>query len=373
MTERPPTPHDPWLSLHDPGLKDAVDAGDWPRVRASLETFDEARLDTAIGCIQDVECEEWLEKVLADDPTDHVAKTLLGARYVTIGWTVRTGHRAADVSAEQFRQFHEWLTRAEELLTEVCAQRPDYVQAWTMRQPVAMGLSLGLEEARRRYDKVAALSPHHASAQSNYLQQIVPKWGGSWESAEAFATECRDAAPMGSPSRALELDVMIERWLDDSSYKAKIDLDRLRQIAEETVDHPDHRPGIWGAAVHSQLALLYCLAGKAPLAKPHFLALDGFPSRTGWRYLADDSYASFYRFAMGGDSPERVLAIGRLVFLIPGLLLLAVLGLGAVAMAILYGADGTLAEVGGALVVALVCGLLGWRTGRSVRNAWREL
>lgn len=376
MAVAPPPPHDPWLSLHDPAFKTAADAGDWAGVRRSLDAFTEDQLDTAVNCLMDLDgAETWLEKAAVDDPGDHVLKTVLAARYIVVGWTIRSGARAQHVSREQFDQFHEWLTRAEQLLTEVCAEHPDYLPAWRQRMTAARGLELGQAEARRRYDKVAAVNPHHYAAQTSYVQQIVPKWSGSWEKAAAFAAECRESAPLGSPSRALQLDVLIERWIDDTSVKP--DITALPEIAAETVMHPDHQPSIWGAAVHSKLAVLYSLALRPKLAAPHFHALDGFPSRDGWSYLKDDSYATFRESAYdpnAPDDPERTVAIGALVLLVPLFGFLALVALGSAAMTILYGVqNGDIGGTAGWAGVAAVFGVLSWLAFRPVRKHWRRL
>ncbi|MFD7073645.1 hypothetical protein ACFV9G_05500 [Nocardioides sp. NPDC059952] len=375
MSVPPPSPYDPWVGLQDPAFKVAVDAGDWAAARVSLEAFPADRLIAAFACLKDVEeAEVWLEKALADDPADFVAKTALAARYIVVGWTIRSSRRAENVSREQFEQFHGWLTSAEELLTEVCAEHPDYAPAWHYRLVTARGLQLGQAEARRRYDKLAAIAAHHFDAQGAYLQQIVPKWGGSWEMAEEFAAECREAAPLGSPSRALLLDVLIERWMDNS---VRPDVTRLPEIAAETVGHPDHQESAWGAAVHSQLAMLYSLAARPKLAAPHFQALDAVPSRDGWSYLQEGSYERSRESAFdphASDDPHRTVAIGNLVLLLPLFVVCALVALGSAAMTVLYGIQkGDFAGTAGWAAVAAVAGLLSWLSFRPVRRNWHNL
>ncbi|GAA1897419.1 hypothetical protein [Asanoa iriomotensis] len=60
---------------------------------------------------------------------------------------------------------------------------------WTARLTTARGLEMGQAEARRRYDRLAALDPHHLPGQRQLLQQLCAKWGWSLEDMHAFATE----------------------------------------------------------------------------------------------------------------------------------------------------------------------------------------
>ncbi|MFF1543555.1 hypothetical protein [Streptomyces sp. NPDC058291] len=276
-------------------LRTAAQAGDWPAVRAffaGLASVDE--LASASSLLADIAgVENLLERAVAEDPGDPLPRALLAERYVYIGWDIRSGARAQHVSQDQFAQFHDWLRRAEQLLIEVCAEHPDHAPAWTARLMTARGLQLGQAEARRRYDRLSARHPHHYRAQTQLLQQVCPKWGGSWEAAHGFARECATAAPDGSNSAALVALAHIERWLDldsgeDAAYMRTPSVrDDLRYAAQVSVLHPAHRPDWNSIGAHNAFAFAFSLGNHWADAAPHFAFLGDRASESPWYYLPD--------------------------------------------------------------------------------------
>jgi hypothetical protein len=281
---------DPWARLPDgAALRAACEAGDIAAaltiargltrhddIAATLWTIaghsageDQPRLTTAIDA--------------ADDGTP-LARTLRALRYVKVGWEVRSHAQAQHVSAGQFEQFHDWLRRAERILFDVCAQHPDYVPAWEARVTTSRGLELGAGETRRRYDRLAALDPQVFAAQRACLQQIVPKWGGSWGEASQFVTECAAAAEPGSLGHLLVVDLAIERWADGEKTVPPAMADRVRQAATQSVWHPHHASGAATATAHANLALFFSLANLPADAWLHFDALGQAPVEGMWSY-----------------------------------------------------------------------------------------
>lgn len=287
-------------------VRAAVESRDWDAAAAAFSALGPQELSLAIELVADEsDAEQMLEAAVAAEPGDPLARTLLARRYVSIGWEIRTGAWAVDVMAGKAEEFREWLVRAEQILIDVCVDHPEHVPAWEARLLTARGLELGQSEARRRYDRLAALSPHHYRAQRAYLQQVVPKWGGSWEAAEAFVAECASDAPEGSPSRALLASLQVERWLGLGETPDEAMLERLREIARASVLHADHVPGPGADSVHAELALLFTFAERHDEAAPHFQALGDHPVSAGWDYLDDKAqwYARSRAQALGGPVP----------------------------------------------------------------------
>src|SRR5690349_17912188 len=168
-------------------LRAALARRDWSACRQAI---DAVPLDSRTAMIRvgadEPGLEDFLRDVLRRDRSDGAAAAMLGSHLVMVGWGIRTAARASDVSEEQFKQFHEWLGRAEEVLVEGAARNPRDPAVWTVRLTSARGLSLGIAEARRRYDRLAAADPHHLPAQRQLIEQLYPKWGGSWEEVHAF-------------------------------------------------------------------------------------------------------------------------------------------------------------------------------------------
>ncbi|MFD1373943.1 hypothetical protein [Actinoplanes sichuanensis] len=196
-----PPPTDVVLDLvaaypHIGVLRAALARRDWPACRQAI---DAVPLDNRTGMIRvaagEKDLEGFLRDVLRRDPSDGAATAMLGEHLIGVGWEIRTGAWARDVSAEQFKAFHEWLGRAEEVLIEGAARNPRDPAVWTVRLISARGLSLGIAEARRRYERLSLAHPHHLPAQRQLMDQLEPKWGGSWAQMHTFAREAMRAAP----------------------------------------------------------------------------------------------------------------------------------------------------------------------------------
>lgn len=301
---------DPWArAAHLTTLRAACEACDADRILDFLRaTTTPDELSFTMWLVADADgVEECLETAVETDGTDLLARTLLALRYVAIGWGIRSSARAEYVSAEQFEQFHDWLRRAERLLIDVCADDPTYAPAWEVRLTTARGLELGHAESRRRYDHLAAQDAHHFGAQSTHLQQILPKWGGSWEAAEAFVSACAEQAPAGSLSHALVADLVLERWLaldgGEEAYLSQPDtLARLQAGALQSVWHAEHVPSPRTVSVHSRLAFLFSMANRHADAAAHFRMLGEHPSDEYWMHT--HSPEGWYR-------RSRALALGE--------------------------------------------------------------
>ncbi|KUO21102.1 hypothetical protein [Streptomyces dysideae] len=287
---------DPYVNLPElVPLRTAAVSGDWTAVQAYFASLDSAdKVTFVVGLVAETDgVENMLERAVAERPADPLPRTLLADRYVRIGWGIRGDARAKHVSSGQFDQFHDWLRRAERILIEVCAEQPSYAPAWTVRLITARGLSLGQAEARRRYERLSAHHPHHYAAQQQLLQQLCPKWGGSWDDAHGFARESAAAAPDGSHAGALVALAHLERWLDLDGSEAGAYMrglpvrDDLRHAAQVSVLHPDYRPGWHGIGTHSAFAMAFSLGGHFEDAARHFAALGDRAAEFPWSYLSD--------------------------------------------------------------------------------------
>ncbi|MDX3383841.1 hypothetical protein PV682_20580 [Streptomyces niveiscabiei] len=278
-------------------LREAAHAGDWTAVRGffgRLGSVDD--MVTALNSVAETPgAEQWLERAAADFPADPLPRTILAKRYVMIGWDIRGAAFAKHVSGEQFDQFHAWLRRAEQLLIQVCAEQPSYAPAWYIRITLARGLELGVTEARRRYDRLRAHHPHVYGAQAALLQQLCPKWGGTWEEAHGFAAEATREAPDGAPTGVLVADAHIEHWLSleeqGGPYLRGVNvLQDLRNAAAISVRHPAYRPDFSSGYAHGTFAMAFSLGGHHADAAPHFAAL-GDRAAGPWSYLSDPQAA----------------------------------------------------------------------------------
>ncbi|WP_327736936.1 hypothetical protein OG749_27690 [Streptomyces nojiriensis] len=284
-------------------LRSAVRHEDWAAVAASFDGLDDED-DRTLACRVVAETdgsEVFLRRAAERSPRDPLPRTLLADRLVQVGWGIRTGHRAQHVSKRQFDDFHAHLRRAEILLIDVCAEHPQYALAWYLRVVTSRGLELGVGETRRRYDRLAEHHPHHFGGQAQLLQQICPKWGGSWEAAHGFARECAADAPDGRPNGALVAIAQLENYLEiaeqtsvraASTYLRDLDNQTRRlEAAARSVLHPAARADAFRSVdAHSAFAAAHSAAARHAAAAPHFRALGDRASEFPWCYLGSGDH-----------------------------------------------------------------------------------
>jgi hypothetical protein len=222
--------------------------------------------------------EHFLERAGGGPRHSSLAALLMGARLIVLGWRIRTAQSASEVSAAQFRAFHDHLRQADALLSDVIADDPGNVAAWTERVTIARGLQLGIGEARRRYEAAEAARPHPFRAQLQLLQQLWPKWGGTKEAALAFANECATKAPPGSLNGAVladaHLELAIQNGFQGRYLRRPAVVDQLTSAADRSVDHPDYQPVHGWVLARNLFASTLSGAGEFVPAAKQFAALD---------------------------------------------------------------------------------------------------
>lgn len=147
------------------------------------------------------------------------------------------------------------------------------------------------------------------SAQSRLLQQLCPKWSGSWEAVHAFGRECMLSAEPGGLGAVIAAVGHLERWLDLGGGSEGEHYLRRPEVHQEIVEaagrsvlHPSYRPGYKWLYAHSVFAMALSLIGDHYRAAPHFRALGNRASKYPWAYLNDPA-GEFVR--------HRTAALGR--------------------------------------------------------------
>ncbi|MEV6597115.1 hypothetical protein AB0M36_09670 [Actinoplanes sp. NPDC051346] len=276
------------------GIRAALAARDWPACRAMLDAATPvARTRLIIIGADEPDLEDFLRTVLGDNPDDGTASAMLGSHLTTVGWNVRSGARAKYVTRDQFAVFHDWLAKAERVLVDGAARNPADPAVWTARMPTSRGLELSQAEARRRYDRLAATDPHHLPGQEHLLQQLCPKWGGSWQEVHEFAREAMRTSPPGSHNAVLVAVAHLERWLDLDSGEDREYL-RTSQVRDEVYEAAGH--SVWNSqfqrtfgwvSVMSAFTMLFSEMGDQRAAAPLFAAMGPLASKWPWSYLGD--------------------------------------------------------------------------------------
>lgn len=290
-------------------LRTHVHRQDWDAVAAAFDALtdedDRAVASRVVGDQQNAEA--FLNRAMAEDPGDPLVRSLLAERLIRIGWGIRTAAFAQHLPSGKIQQFHVYLRRAETLLIDVCAEHPRYALAWYLRTTTSRGLELGIGETRRRYERLAEHHPHHYAGQQQLLQQLCPKWGGTWEAAHDFAEESSRAAAPGSPNGALVAVAQLEQYLEshrkgdlrgaERYLKAPENRARLTAAAGHSVLHPDARPDAFvHTDAHNAFAAAHSAAARTADAAPHFRVLGDRASEFPWGYLGTgDHTAEFAR------------------------------------------------------------------------------
>ncbi|MEV6607810.1 hypothetical protein [Kutzneria sp. NPDC051319] len=285
-------------------LRSVAGAGDWAGIDQFFASLpDDNAAAEATWIVADIaEVEEFLRRV----PPSRLSRLLLACRHIAQAWEIRSSKRSQHVSSQQFAGMHEALRAAEAILIDLTAADPTDTVAWLKRITMGMGLEFGQSEARRRYDRLARSNPHLFPAQTALVQQLCPKWGGSWESLHQFARECLDAAPPGSLSGTVVGYAHLEHAMaigrdGRGEYLAGVEAE-LDEAVRKSLLHPAFRPVPGWVAAHGVFAVLASWAGNQAKAAVHFRALGDLASNYPW--------ASCYTNPAGGFEELRSAALG---------------------------------------------------------------
>ncbi|TWV43418.1 hypothetical protein FRZ03_18825 [Streptomyces misionensis] len=277
-------------------LVDAAAAGDWAGVRAALAPFDLGRDDQVLGELADVSgVQDWIGRAVEEDK-EHRATALLisGARHIVWGWEARTRARAADVTQEQWRVFHERLQLAEEQLFEAAELRPDWVTPWRRLLTSGRGMSLGPAVNETRLDAALRRAPLDLETHVQWVSQLQPRWGGEPGEALAFARQAFAAAPDGHRLGCVIAMAHIEDWVEtgrDNCLMTPEIQDELLEAAERSILHPAYvrRPGWQHDFNMFAMALsLACERIALPLV---FRELKGAYTAWPWQYMGQPEKA----------------------------------------------------------------------------------
>ncbi|SHM57570.1 hypothetical protein [Cryptosporangium aurantiacum] len=278
----------------------ATRAGDWTAIAGAFAQLRHpGAVSLAVRIASDIPgADQFLRQVVAREPSA-LGGTLLGASLVQVGWRARTSYAASRVSRDQFAAFHHHLREAEQTLMDVTARDPSAVSAWEYRLLTARGLELGQAEALRRYARLSRTDPHHYGSQLCMIQQLCPKWGGSWEALYQFAREQAAAAPPGSLSGALVPQAHLERWttMDDNEVRAYLQsaAAEVWAAAQRSVLNPQFRlEPRWVTAVNA-FAVFFGLLGDQRSTAPFFRLMGDFACDVYWDHLGDPA-EKFYEF-----------------------------------------------------------------------------
>jgi hypothetical protein len=297
----------------------AMSARDWPAARAILDGRDHEHLSFLVDVAAEVpDGQHWLPDVVRSDLRDTLALLMYAARAVCWAWEAHSATEAKNVSRDRFAVFQQRLRLAEDCLQDVVRREPDNATGWYQMLPVARGLDLGQDEARRRFDQVVQYQPGHVWAHRQMLQQLCRKSGGSHSLMHGFAREATLTAAPGSPLGCLVADAYLEEWRDSNPARVSLLMttvarERIREAADKSVRHPAYRQRPGWPRIHNSFAMAFSLSAEVVLAAEQFRVIGDRATHYPWCYLDRNPRLAFAQrrhkaLAAGGG---RVSAINK--------------------------------------------------------------
>ena len=245
----------------------------------------------ALGVIADTPgVDEQLGAILADDPTHREGRAVRAHRALAPG---STGLAGVDLD-----------------LVRMCAEDPTDPVPWFLRLVTARDRRVTPHEALRRWDRLAAVDPHHLPAQRVLLQCLRSTPDQEWQDVLATARRLADGAGPGSPEHSLLATAHLAHWRETTDGSLE-ELRRPEAVAEveQAADHflaaPCTSAYAWVVA-HTEFAVFFGLAERRGRSAAHFRALGPALARVPWDAAgAHHDRLDTIRRSVLADGPRR--------------------------------------------------------------------
>ncbi|HUN37364.1 MAG TPA: hypothetical protein VMU95_35645 [Trebonia sp.] len=185
---------------------------------------------------------EWLDEWVAARPDSAIPVLFRGCHGKHWAWQARGTGLAGTVRPDAWPLFHSRLVAADQDFTRAAALDPKDPCPWEMSLPVVRGLSLGQDEARRRFEEAHRRDPWNLFGCVDMIQVTAQKWGGSHEAMFEFARSASAGVAEGSSVHRVIPHAHVEKWT--SLYNA-------RAVQEAYFREPKVRSEIEAAAARS--------------------------------------------------------------------------------------------------------------------------
>jgi tetratricopeptide (TPR) repeat protein len=136
-----------------------------------------------------------LDKWVETSPDNPLAYITRGTFYIDYAWHARGHGWAKDVNPNDWKKFRARMASAEDDLLK--AYEIDHQNPHSTRQLMRVKLThyQSPEVQEGLFLQAIAISPASYGVQKTKLQNLMPKWGGSWEAMFQFAIETAKNAP----------------------------------------------------------------------------------------------------------------------------------------------------------------------------------
>jgi hypothetical protein len=282
----------------------AVEAGDLERPLEMLkaQTLDPDRRTTwVIGLGQpSMGLSRQLQTRLETVPGDPELLAWLASTLVAEAWEVRTDLRAKYVSKEQFREFHEILAVAHDVVKAAIDAAPDDPAPWAVYQWIALGLGASQDQHLQIFEAALDRQPDNHAVHSHRVQTIAPKWGGkSVDGLLKFGEETAAKAKSGRVLGTVLVEAVVEAELsvltegEGNMAKRVLASSRLADHWRDSVLasrekwlQPDRYQEPADLVAHNNYAYFW-RSLDTPLARSHAASLHGRVNSLPWSYSGD--------------------------------------------------------------------------------------
>ncbi|MEU3406278.1 hypothetical protein ABZ766_20390 [Streptomyces sp. NPDC006670] len=282
---------------------EAVRTGDWEAAAAYLEAAGEdwqERLERLRPLAEAAaEDDAWLLAWRAARPADPTAALVHADTSVMVAWNVRGSQAGSRTTQEQFRLFHQLLTKARD--DARAAQEladPADPTPYVVEQAVAMGLGYAHEDYRELWQRITDRAPRLLWSHVAGLQYWCAKWQGSHELAMEYA---RASAAAGKPGDLLTLiplmayferqewedDLLAETYYKEPEIVAAVDA-ALADLAAAGHAHPG------APRMRHMLAYLLFWQDRDAEAVEQFRHVDGYIGAVPWTYAGEPKQRYLY-------------------------------------------------------------------------------
>ena len=246
---------------------------------------------------------DWIDEWVAARPRSAVALLFRGAHGVSWAWEARGSGRAKSVREEAWPLFHGRLVDADRDLARAAALDDADPTPHAHSLTAAMGLSLGLTEARRRFGEAIRRDPWHNGAHSRMIQVTAAKWAGSHEDMLGFARWASARVPEGRGLHYVIPLAHIERWLDLSSepndgkvrargyFRAEEVRAEIRQAALRSIYSPRYVPSLNTISERNAFAMALRLMHDYAAQLDQMQLIGPLIQRAPWHYHGDPGAA----------------------------------------------------------------------------------
>lgn len=146
--------------------------------------------------------DQFLDDWVGSFPNSYIAHGIRGFYYSHLGWKMRGGGYASDTSEMQFQQMEAKFREAMTSLDDSLALNPRFLVAHRYRINIARGSS-ELGNAKDFYTDAEVYFPYSFNLKAEYMTDLEPRWGGTYEAMRQFALESQENAHINPRLRAL--------------------------------------------------------------------------------------------------------------------------------------------------------------------------